>query len=88
MALLLKLKNPIRRLGLSFICAAICLFAWDGTAQFVIVNAEFLEILKNRPWAYPITGAVLGGLIFAVTQLIIALNKRVQPMSGHDDLCL
>jgi uncharacterized membrane protein YhfC len=69
-----KLKNPIRRLGLSLICAVVCFFIWDSTAQVVIVKAEFIEILKDRPWVYLIVGVVLGAFIFAITQLIIALN--------------
>ncbi len=52
--------SPLKRAGLSLLCAMVCFLVWDATAHFVIAKAEFLEIIRNRPWAYPVVGLILG----------------------------
>lgn len=79
-----EVKNRIKRLGLSFLCAVVCFLIWDSTAQIVIVKAEFLEIMKDRPWVYLVVGVILGAFIFSVAHLMLVLNHRLHLIAGKD----
>ncbi len=71
-------RSSSRRFASSFLCATVSLLIWDSTQQLVIVKAEFLEILRYRPWVYPVVAAILGTFIYAVPYLSTPLNHRLQ----------
>jgi hypothetical protein len=71
-------RSPTRRLILVFPCAALCFFIWDSTAQFVIAKAEFLDILRYRPWLYPLVAGPLGGFIHLISYMSDPPNKPVE----------
>jgi len=74
-----RINSTWKRAVLSFVFATICFLIWDATAHLVIVKARFLEIIKSRPWVYPVIGVVVGTFVYVVSYLRSGLNQGDAP---------